>query len=160
MTSEPDSEPLVKPLLSLLTVLVLVAAACSSAQKQPQKAGTPALPFSLIGSEWILADLAGTPVIANSKASIAFPELGRVAGNGSCNRFTGSVTITGDTLKFGPLASTRMACMDGGVSAQEDAYLKALGAANRYEFRDPNLLIYATGYDQPLRFARAPAAAR
>jgi heat shock protein HslJ len=118
------------------------------------------LPFSLIGSEWILADLAGIPVIANSKASIAFPEVGRVAGNGSCNRFTGSVTITGDTLKFGPVASTRMACMDGGVSAQEDAYLKALDAANRYEFRDPELLIYATGYDQPLRFARAPAASR
>jgi hypothetical protein len=35
-----------------------------------------------------------------------------------------------------------------------------VGAANRYEFRDPNLLIYAIGYDQPLRFARAPAAAR
>lgn len=148
-----------KVLHSLVILLALFLAGCPSAEKKPTKAATPAAPFSLVGSEWILADLAGTPVIPNSKASLAFPEAGRVAGNGSCNRFTGSVTITGNTLKFGPLASTRMACTDAGVSAEEDAYLKALGAANRYEYRDPDLLIYATGYDKPLRFTRAPAAA-
>ena len=146
-------------LCSFALVIAVFAAACNSTQKQPTKAANPAPPFSLVGTEWTLADLASTAVIANSKASIAFPEAGRVVGNGSCNRFTGSVTITGDTLKFGPIASTRMACMDGGVSAQEDAYLKMLNAANRYEFRDPDLLIYAAGYDQPLRFTRAAATA-
>ena len=144
---------------SLVILAALFLSACNSSQKQPAKAATPAPPFSLLGTAWVLADLAGTPVITNSKASLTFPEVGRAAGNGSCNRFTGTVTITGDTLKFGPLASTRMACMDGGVSAQEDAYLKALAAANRYEYRDPDLLIYATGYDKPLRFTRSPAAA-
>ena len=148
-----------KSFLSLVILAAFAVSACNSTQKQPTKAATPAPPFSLVGTEWILSDLAGTPAIANSKASLAFPEAGRAAGNGSCNRFTGTVTIAGDTLKFGPLASTRMACMDGGVSAQEDAYLKALAAANRYEYRDPDLLIYATGYDKPLRFTRAPAAA-
>jgi len=149
----------VKALLSLLTVVALILCACNSSEKQAVKAATPAAPFSLVGTEWMLADLAGTPVIADSKASLTFLEVGRAAGNGSCNRFTGSVTITGDALKFGPLASTRMACMDGGVSAQEDAYLKALAAANRYEYRDPELRIYATGYDKPLRFTRSSAAA-
>ena len=142
--------------------MVLVAffvTGCPSADKKPTKAATPPAPVSLVGTEWLLADLGDTAVIANSKASLAFPEAGRAAGNGSCNRFTGSVAITGDTLKFGPLASTRMACMDGSVSAQEDAYLKALGAANRYEVSNGDLLIYPTGYDKPLRFTRAPAAA-
>lgn len=148
-----------KSLLSLVTLVALILCACNSTEKQPVKAATPAAPFSLLGSEWMLADLAGTPVIANSKTSLTFLEVGRATGNGSCNRFTGTVTISGDTLKFGPLASTRMACMDGGVSAQEDVYLKALEAANRYEYRDQDLLIYATGYDKPLRFTRAPAAA-
>jgi heat shock protein HslJ len=129
-------------LLSWCTILfALFAIGCPSEQKKPPKAATPAPAFSLVGTEWILADLAGTPVIVNSNASIAFPEAGRVAGN------------------FGPLANTRMACMDGGVSAQEDAYLKVLGAATRYEYREPDLLIYATGYDKSLRFTRAPAAA-
>ena len=154
-----------KTLSLFVIVLAFFAAGCPSAEKKPAKAATPAAgaapvaPFSLIGTEWLLADLSGTAVIADSKASLAFPEAGRVAGNGSCNRFTGSITITGNTLKFGPLASTRMACMDSGVSAQEDAYLKALGAANRYEYRDPDLLIYAVGYDKPLRFTRAAAGA-
>ena len=147
-------------LRSLALVIAVFAAACNSTTKQPSNAAIPALPFSLLGTEWTLADLAGTAVIANSKASIAFPEAGRVAGNGSCNRFTGSVTITPDTLKFGPIASTRMACIDGGVSAQEDAYLKALNAANRYQLRDSDLLIYVAGYDKPLRFTRAATTVR
>ena len=138
-------------------LLAFFICGCPSPDKKPVKAATPAAPFTLVGTEWGLADLAGTPVIANSKASLAFPEAGRVAGNGSCNRFTGAVTISGDTVKFGALASTRMACMDGGVSAQEDAYLKALAAASRYEYHDPDLLIYASGYDKPLRFTRAAA---
>ena len=145
-----------KTLSCCAILLALLVAGCPSAEKKPTKAGTPAAAFTLLGTAWMLTDLAGTTVIGNSKASLAFPEAGRVAGNGSCNRFTGSITISGDTLRLGALASTRMACMDGGVSAQEDAYLKALQAANRWEYRDPDLLIYSSGYDKPLRFSRAP----
>ena len=47
--------------------------------------------------------------------------------------------------------------MANNVSAQEDSYLKALGAATRYAYQDPYLLIYAEGYDKPLRFTRAAA---
>ena len=78
-----------------------------------------------------------------------------MAGNGSCNRFTGSVTINNDSLKMGPLASTRMACIDNNVSKQEDTYLKALGAATRYAYQDRYLLIYAEGFAKPLRFTPA-----
>ena len=66
-----------------------------------------------------------------------------------------SVMITGDTLKVGPLASTRMACVDNEVSKQEDTYFKALNAATRFAYQDPYLLIYAAGFDKPLRFTRA-----
>jgi len=148
----------VKILFSFAILLALLAEGCNFPEKKQVKAATPAAPFDLVGTEWTLADLAGTPVIANSKASIAFPEAGRVAGNGSCNRFTGSVTIVGDKITFGPLASTRMACMEGSVSTQEDAYFAALAAVNRYEAHDSELLIYAAGYAKPLRFTR-PAGA-
>ena len=66
-----------------------------------------------------------------------------------------SVVITGEQLKMGPLASTRMACMDEATSKQEDNYFKALDAATRYSYQDPYLLIYAQGFDKPLRFTRA-----
>ena len=80
-----------------------------------------------------------------------------MAGNGSCNRFTGTAVVAGDTLKIGRLASTRMACIENGASAQEDKYLLVLGAATRYVYQEPYLLIYAEGYDKPLRFTRATA---
>jgi heat shock protein HslJ len=105
----------------------------------------------------VLQDLAGTPALPNVKATLAFPEAGRAAGNASCNRFTGSAEISGDTLKFGMLASTRMACADEAVNSQETQYLKALAAAKRFELQDSTLLIYEEGYDKPLRFTRAPA---
>jgi heat shock protein HslJ len=132
---------------------------CASSNKPAANPPTTAAPaqISLPGTEWVLADLAGTPALPGGKATLAFPEAGRVAGNGSCNRFTGAVIISGDTMKMGPLASTRMACMDSEVSKQEDAYFKALNAATRYAYQDPYLLIYAEGFDKPLRFTRAPS---
>jgi heat shock protein HslJ len=137
----------------------LLFASCASENKPATATAKTAATqqISLSGTEWVLTDLAGTLALPGGKATLGFPEAGRVAGNGSCNRFTGAVTITGDSLKMGPLASTRMACMDNGVSQQEDTYFKALNAATHYAYQDPYLLIYAEGFDKPLRFTRAPA---
>jgi heat shock protein HslJ len=141
-----------------LGVLSLVS--CDSSHKPVQNTPKTALShISLPGSEWVLTDLAGVPALSNVKATLAFPEAGRVAGNASCNRFTGTVAVADDSIKFGPLASTRMACADNAVSAQEDNYLMALGAATRYAYRDPYLLIYADGFAKPLRFTRTPSGA-
>jgi heat shock protein HslJ len=148
----------VKP-FSVWVLLLATAflASCSTSDKQTASAPKPPVgaPISLAGMEWVLSDLAGTPALPGGKATLGFPEADRVAGNGSCNRFTGAVTITGDAVKIGPLASTRMACVDESVSKQEEAYLKALGAATRYSYQDPYLLIYCEGFDKPLRFVRA-----
>ena len=140
----------------LLGIAALTLSSCSPSNKpaaNPPKAANTQI--SLVGTEWVLADLAGTPALPGGKATLAFPEAGRVSGNASCNQFTGAVTISGDSLKVGPLASTRMACVDSAVSKQEDTYLKALDAATRYAYQDPDLLIYAEGFEKPLRFTRA-----
>jgi heat shock protein HslJ len=132
--------------------------ACSSHNPTGNSAEPSSAPVSLTGTEWVLQDLAGKPALANGKAALAFPETGRAAGNASCNRFTGSVEVSGDAIKFGALASTRMACADNAVSSQETEYLKVLGAAKRFEWKEPNLRIYAEGYGQPLRFKRVTPA--
>ena len=143
-----------------LLLLLVFNVACTSPHKPMTNAPTPSVnsSTSLVGTDWMLTELAGTPVIAASKASLTFLEGGRVAGNGSCNRFTGAFTVSGDSIKLGPFASTRMACMDGGVSAQEDKYLKLLDTAKSYEIKDGVLLIYAEGSDKPLQFSRQAAA--
>jgi len=54
----------------------------------------------------------------------------------------GSYELTGSSLKFGPLATTRMACpsMDA-----EQAYLGALGATTRYEVAGTTLTLFGAG---------------
>lgn len=117
-------------------------------------ASTPAAaPQPLWGSEWRLQDIGGQAVLPQPAATLAFPQSGQVAGHGSCNRFFGPVEIERDRLKFGPLASTKMACM-GGAGEQESRYLGALQKAQRYEVQGDTLLIHAQGMDQPLRFVR------
>jgi heat shock protein HslJ len=137
-----------------ICLLALVGVSCSSAHKAGPASAPNTASFSLNDSEWLLADLAGTPVVPNSKASLAFLDSGKVAGGASCNRFTGTVTVSGNTLKLSPLATTMMACVDPKLAAQETAYLKALGAASRYEWQAPYLLVYCDGFDKPLRFTR------
>jgi heat shock protein HslJ len=136
----------------------ILAVSCSSHKPVNNSTASSAnTPASLVGTEWLLTDLGGTPVVPDSKASLSFFEAGRAAGNASCNRFTGGVTISGDSIKFGQLASTRMACADNAVSAQEDQYLKLLEAAKRFEIKDDSLLIFADGSERPLRFTRQTA---
>ena len=142
-------------------LLTLLTVSCST-HKEPA-ASAPATPapatasFSLEHSDWQLLELAGAPIVPNSKPSLSFFEPGKAAGNASCNRFTGSVTITGTSLKFGQLATTMMACPDPKLSEQESTYLKALAAATRYEWHNPYLHIFCDGFDQPLQFSRAPS---
>jgi heat shock protein HslJ len=112
------------------------------------------VPADLKGTEWVLKDLAGLGVIDSVQATLGFPELGKVVGKASCNRFFGAVQILGDKIKFGSLGSTRMACPEA-VMNQEKRYLDALQAAERMEWKEPYLLIYAKGLEKPLSFTRA-----
>jgi heat shock protein HslJ len=132
---------------------VLVASSIREAKATAQPKSAQAVPFSLMGSEWLLEDLAGSGVMDGIQATLTFPEAWKIAGNGSCNRFFGSSEISGDTIKLGPLASTRMACPEA-VMNQEMKYLAALQAAERFEWKDPYLLIYCKGFGKPLRFTR------
>jgi heat shock protein HslJ len=111
-----------------------------------------AAPAGLQGSSWRLEDLSGTGVLGDAPATLEFTEDG-AAGSGSCNRFNGTVTIRGDSIAFGPLATTRKACPEA-VMNQENRYLEALRGATRFEVNEPYLLLHGS-QPQPLRFVRA-----
>jgi heat shock protein HslJ len=114
--------------------------------------GTP----SLSGSSWRLENVAGTPAVAGIDATLEFGDGDRVSGNASCNKFSGTVKITGNLVAFGPLAATRMACASGLANAQEAAYLKALTDAERFVVDGTTLQIFSRGQASPLRFTRRP----
>jgi putative lipoprotein len=119
---------------------------------QGSRAASEPLPTKLTGV-WVLEDIGGIGVIDNARATLEFRDSARVAGRGSCNQFSGSVTVSDSTISFGPLASTRMACAEA-VMNQGTRYFMALADAQRYAFDGPALLIYAKGMDRPLRFTR------
>ena len=109
----------------------------------------------LTGTSWRLEDLGSRGVVQGVEATLEFTEPGYAAGNGSCNQFRGPVTVSGETIRFGALMSTKRACVDEAANAQETEYLAALGAAERWEIRDGVLLIHVAGRSGPLRFARS-----
>ena len=117
--------------------------------------GMESVVVPLPGTRWVLAEIAGTPVVEPGRATLDFEESGRASGNGSCNRFSGTATMVGDSLSFGPLISTKMACVEEALTAQEDRYLGALGAARRYAVSGDTLRIHTTA-GEGLRFLRAP----
>ena len=66
-----------------------------------------------------------------------------MTGATGCNSLGGTFTLTGDTLRFGTLVTTRMACVDATVSDQEQRLLRALEAADRHETEEDRLTLYA-----------------
>jgi heat shock protein HslJ len=116
-------------------------------------AATPSGAAYLVGTTWRLEDLPGTAVVDSAAPTLEFPAEGQAAGNASCNRFSGPVTVAGDSITFGPLAVTRMACPQA-VMSQESAYLEALGKAERFRVEGPFLYLYSAGREKPLRFIR------
>lgn len=117
------------------------------------KRAVPPPPSSLVGTQWRLESLAGRPALDGVEATLEFPEAGRIAGNGSCNRFDGAATITGERMQMGAIAATRMACEPARMD-QENRYLAALGAAERIAMDGARLVIHVSGLDQPLTFTR------
>jgi heat shock protein HslJ len=144
----------------LAGALVALGAGCMTASPDSEAAGWPAAretpnATALLGTEWLLEDLAGRGVLDRVPASLGFPEAGRVAGLLSCNRFNGSVQVGEDgSVRIGPLVATRMGCTPA-VMEQEERYARALEAARRLRFDGPFLLLDAEGHDRPLRFTRS-----
>jgi heat shock protein HslJ len=119
-------------------------------------ASAPAPVPGLSGSSWQLEDLAGTPAVSGVEATLEFLDGDRVAGNASCNRFTGTVKASGSSITIGPLAATRMACTADAANDQEAAYLRALNEAERFVLEGTTLQIFSKGQAKPLRLARKP----
>lgn len=98
---------------------------------------------SLYDTNWSLKKIyteAGIEEV-NTKAFINFNQEKKSAGgNGSCNTFGSSFTITGNKISFKNIFSTKMYCE--GVQQTEDLFFKQLEKANRYEITNKALKLY------------------
>lgn len=89
----------------------------------PVTAGDPAV---LSGADWVVEDINRRGVIDNSRLTLAFVSGERVSGTTGCNIFSGTYTVDGSKLTFGPLMTTRKACLAPALNAQEARYTGAL----------------------------------
>jgi copper homeostasis protein (lipoprotein) len=120
----PEGGGQARPVLVVERFVAIAAGPC----------GTPVATAALLDTYWKLVQLRGRPVDAAERQREAHLVLHtaqqRLAGSGGCNRLTGSYTLDGQRLSFGPTAATRMACAQG--MAQEQAFLDVLAASARW----------------------------
>ena len=109
-------------------------------------------PAALVGTTWTVtgtvANEAVSSVPMDSTASITIADDGTVAVNTGCNTGSGSVEVGDDTLTFGPIAITKMACPPE-QTALETSVLAVVQGEVAYEIDGSNLSLRSgDGADQ------------
>jgi putative lipoprotein len=146
--------------MKLLAIAVaLLTCACRSADgtASPGEPGPP----DLQGTRWRLTAFvdgsgAETPAVPGHAVTLDFGTDGHASGSGGCNSYRGSYQLSDEALSFGPILSTKKACLDDAATRQEQRYFDALQKAARVTRSGDGLTVFH-GEGQQLRFERAPA---
>ncbi len=108
---------------------------------------------TLAGTRWRLIELDGrAPLNAGTPPTLYFDTRDRAGGNSGCNIYNGAYRISGATITFGNLASTRRACLDPALNTQEAAFYQAFGAVTSWELTGAELLLKDGNGATRLRF--------
>lgn len=148
-------------LLLVLAAAVVLTAACSSAGSDAGAGtgdasgqGTAGGALDLTGS-WRLDEGDGpggeVEIIPTARVTMEVDAESGVTGSASCNRYSGTVVVDGSSVRFGPIATTRMACAPR-PGAAEAAYLAALDDVDAGARTGDELTL--TGPDTRLVFTR------
>src|SRR5678815_2380943 len=99
----------------------------------------------ITGIDWRLISLgpAGseTNVVAGTTVTLKFAEDDRASGSTGCNSYGGTYQVRGDNISFSRLISTRRACLDQNANQQEQRFISALEAANKFRLASDRLTI-------------------
>ncbi len=100
-------------------------------------------PLDLLKGDWTALRIGETDVPEGIEVTLSF-DGGRISGRSGCNRYTGAVGMTGESLRLGPLAGTMMACPDPAM-AVERAFHSALSAVDRFDIGPEGELLLIAG---------------
>ncbi|WEK49765.1 MAG: YbaY family lipoprotein [Candidatus Kaistia colombiensis] len=95
-----------------------------SGEAAPRSVASPA-------GRWLAEDIRRGGVIDYLQTVLEIGPNGRVSGTGGCNRMSGEAKIAGDTIRFGAIASTRMACTPAAMN-QEQKFFAVLEDVRRW----------------------------
>lgn len=131
--------------LAAVVLALLALAGCGAASS-----------VGLSGTRWELASVGGAAAKAGGEApTLEFDQAGQASGNGGCNRYSGSFSQGGSALSFGPMMSTKRACADADMNAQETAFLSALSSVAGYRVSGGSLELLDASGAVVLSFSRA-----
>ncbi|HEY0703596.1 MAG TPA: YbaY family lipoprotein [Candidatus Acidoferrales bacterium] len=108
---------------------------------------------------WKLTRLGAQDVAASENQRVPYIVLDssnkRVSGSGGCNRLNGSYTLDKQTIHFGPIASTMMACPSG--MDLEGNFLHALDKSHSWKIQGNELELQDEDGAFLLRFEAGPS---
>ena len=119
-----------------------------------ESCGAPVATANLEDTYWKLTRLGNAAVIVGEKQREAHFVLRsqdrRLGGSGGCNRLLGSYELDGDTLTFGQMAATKMACGQG--MDTETSFLEALTQVKTWKIVGEHLELFDAGGHLLARF--------
>ncbi|GAB4012426.1 hypothetical protein GCM10028808_28480 [Spirosoma migulaei] len=105
--------------------------------------------LALLNDIWVLASFQGNPIAAGGprnelpRLEISLSE-GRVTGTTGCNRLSGTIKADTQKILFGPLVTTKMACM-GEVGQFESKFLQEFTEPLAYQVNEGKLTLLRGG---------------
>jgi putative lipoprotein len=113
-------------------------------------AGGGALAADILNTKWLVKDVGGHGAVGNLRPTIEFTADGHAGGRAGCNDWSASFSyVNGAKLSFGPVATTRMACLPL-IDHKEGQFIAALAAAKTFRIDASGLLILVDGQNKTL----------
>lgn len=133
-----------------LSLVLIGALACTPAPQSETTEVVEAPPDVAVleGTSWVAESIAGAPVGDGFQSTISFNADGQAAGSAGCNGYFSAWGTDGDGISFGHIGATMMMCPEEQME-QEQHFMEALTAAERFELRDGKLLLHCTGSAEP-----------
>jgi len=118
-------------IVTLIAIATFILTACASSS-------------SLYGTTWKLVSYgpAANPLNATSgdETALTFGNDGKLSGNIGCNSLFGNFKVSGNSITFGPIASTLMAC-DDALMQQEIAVTQVLAEKAIFSLENSRLTV-------------------
>ena len=109
----------------------------------------------LIGAEWEVEDI-GSTRIDRSQATLDFGVDGRLAGRASCNAYTASYRLTGESLAIGATATTMLSCAPP-LLEQERRFMEILQRVRSFDISDTGALVLQDDLGRKITARRPPS---
>lgn len=147
--------------LLLVPAFLAFLAGCSTLENLTRE--TPDQRGLLLGQLWIADQIAGQPLVPESRVTLSLYGVGRLVGRAGCNTYTGRFTTDGDAMQVTALDVGSATCA-ADLTAQEQTFLGALGAVATYAVQADatqpgGVLVLTTADARTLTFYRDPNAA-